>query len=97
MTKFLEQLDESRKDIKAYLGGDGTRVTVTSVQIPDDVDVKAIRERQGLSQLEFAKAYGFKVSAVKSWERIKHRRKPDPAARMYLTTGNRRRCCALFR
>ena len=37
--------------------------------IPDDIDVKAIRERQGLSQSEFAKAYGFKLTAVKSRER----------------------------
>ena len=77
MTKFLEQLRESRKDIKQYLSGDNSRVTVTTVKIPDDVDVKAIRARQGLSQSEFAKAYGFKVSAIKSWERTKQRRKPD--------------------
>ncbi len=89
MNTLLEQLREGRKDIKAYLRGDGSRVTVTAVAIPDDVDVKAIREAQGLSQAEFAKAYGFKVSAVKSWERTKSRRKPDPAARMYLTVIDR--------
>ena len=71
MSTVLEQLREGRKDIKAYLRGDGSRVTVSTVAIPDDVDVKAIRERQGLSQSEFAKAYGFKLSAVKSWERTK--------------------------
>ena len=63
---------------------DRSQVTVPAVKIPDVVNVKAIRERQGLSQSEFAKAYGFKVSAVKSWERTKSRRKPDPAARIYL-------------
>ena len=89
MSTVLEQLRESRKDIKAYLRGDGSGVAVSTVAIPSDVDVKAIRERQGLSQSEFAKAYGFKLSAVKSWERIKSRRKPDPAARMYLLVIDR--------
>ncbi len=84
MSTVLEQLREGRKDIKAYLRGDDSGVTMSAVAIPDDVDVKAIRERQGLSQSEFAKAYGFKLSVVKSWERTKSRRKPDPAARMYL-------------
>ncbi len=89
MNTVLEQLREGRKDIKAYLRGDDSRVTVSTVAIPDNVDVKAIRERQGLSQSEFAKAYGFKLSALKSWERTKSRRMPDPAARMYLKVIDR--------
>ena len=89
MSTVTEQLREGRKEIKAYLRGDNSTVLVSEVVIPDDVDVKAIRERQGLSQSEFAKVYGFKLSAVKSWERTKARRKPDTAARMYLMVIDR--------
>ncbi len=89
MSTVTEQLRDGRKEIRAYLRGDDSMVIVNEVAIPDDVDVKAIRSRQGLSQSEFARTYGFKLSAVKSWERTKARRKPDPAARMYLTVIDR--------
>jgi putative transcriptional regulator len=51
-------------------------------QVPDDVDVAAIRKRLGLSQGEFAKRFGFKLDAVQNWEQ--GRRRPEGAARAYL-------------
>ena len=57
------------------------------VHVPREVDVKAIRTRQGLTQEEFAARYGFAASAVREWEQ--KRRMPDPAARAYLVVIDR--------
>ena len=52
------------------------------VHIPENVDVKAIREKMGLSQSSFANRFGLSVYALRNWEQGK--RQPDPAARAYL-------------
>ena len=49
---------------------------------PAAVDVRAIRDRTGLSQPNFAKRFGFSVSAVREWEQ--GRRQPEAAARVLL-------------
>jgi putative transcriptional regulator len=49
---------------------------------PGAVDVRAIRERLGLSRPAFAERFGLAVAAVRDWERgLRH---PDPAARALL-------------
>lgn len=53
------------------------------VHVPAEVDVKAIRHREGLSQAAFAEKYGFTSDAVKQWEQ--KRRKPVATARVLLT------------
>jgi putative transcriptional regulator len=52
------------------------------VHIPFDLDVKAVRQKTGLSQEAFAGAFGFSAGTVRDWEQ--RRRTPDQAARMYL-------------
>lgn len=49
---------------------------------PEDVDVKSIRERMGMTQAGFAASFGLSLYTVRGWEQGK--RKPDPAARAYL-------------
>lgn len=49
---------------------------------PDEVDVKAIRKNLGLSQQEFADAYGFSVYAVRKWEQWV--RTPEKGTRVLL-------------
>lgn len=49
---------------------------------PQDVDVKAIRGKLGLSQETFAARFGFSVGAVREWEQ--GRRRPEQAARTLL-------------
>jgi putative transcriptional regulator len=49
---------------------------------PDEVDVKAIRKDLGLSQQEFADAYGFSVYAVRKWEQWV--RTPEKGTRVLL-------------
>ncbi len=52
------------------------------VHVPEQVDVKAIRRRLGLSQRRFAERFGFKLDAIQNWEQ--GRRRPDGAARAFL-------------
>jgi putative transcriptional regulator len=58
------------------------RAQAARVYIPEEMDVKAIRARLGLSQAAFAARYGFTASAVREWEQ--RRRKPEAAARVLL-------------
>lgn len=50
---------------------------------PDSVDVRAIREKLGLSQTDFAARFGFTPSSVRQWEQ--GRRQPQGPARILLT------------
>jgi len=70
------------KEAKAFLRGE-TVLPVRAVQIPHPVDVSAIREKTGLSQLEFAQRYGFSARTLQEWEQ--GRAQPDSAVRAYLT------------
>ena len=82
-------LIEARDALRAYFAGDGSKVKAYRIEIPDQVDVKAIRGRLGLSQSAFAASFGFSLASVQSWERTKNRHKPDRAARAYLMVISR--------
>lgn len=51
-------------------------------QPPRRIDVKALREREGLSQEEFALWYGLDVGTLRNWEQ--GRSEPDSASRAML-------------
>lgn len=59
------------------------RAQPARVYVPEQIDVKAIRASQGLSQSEFAAQYGFTTAAVRDWEQ--KRRRPEASARVLLT------------
>lgn len=63
------------------------RVAPARIHAPAKVDVRAIRQRMGLTQHAFAARFGFSASAVKDWEQ--HRRRPEAAARILLTVIDR--------
>ena len=46
------------------------------------VDVASIRLAQGMTQEEFAAAYGFSTATIRNWEQ--HRSEPDAGARAFL-------------
>jgi putative transcriptional regulator len=48
-----------------------------TVLVDHPLDVKAIRQRMGLTQVEFARKYGFSLSSVRNWEQ--RRRHPAGA------------------
>jgi putative transcriptional regulator len=52
------------------------------VHVPDEIDVKAIRRKLGMSQARFAASFGFALDAVQNWEQ--GRRRPEGAARAFL-------------
>ena len=87
--KLIRSVRKAGADIAAYLDGDASRVRVKTVCVPDDIDVKAVREKLALSQAQFADLFGFKLSTVQSWERKRKRRKPTGPARMLLAALDR--------
>jgi putative transcriptional regulator len=67
-------------EVAAHLRGDdapGVRV-----HIPAEIDVKAIRTKLGMSQVQFAKRHGFSPARVRDWEQ--GRRVPDAGVRAFL-------------
>jgi DNA-binding transcriptional regulator YiaG len=57
-------------------------VAVTPRRVPEDVDVRAVRDGLGLTQLEFAARFGLDLDAVQNWEQ--GRTRPDRNARILL-------------
>jgi putative transcriptional regulator len=69
---------EDRTTFRRDLEANGVRVEFRNP--PDDIDVKAIRERLGLSQEEFALRYGLEVASLRNWEQ--GRTQPELAVRV---------------
>ena len=82
---LIEGLDEA----VAHARGDAAAVreTIVMVQVPDHIDVAAIRKRLGLSRPKFAARFGFNVKTLTKWETGE--RQPEGPARAYLTVINR--------
>ena len=57
------------------------------VHVPEDVDVRQIREKLGMIQANFARIFGFKLSTLRNWEQRK--RMPDGPVRAYLVVIDR--------
>lgn len=70
------------KEAIAFASGETSSARIHKMRVPDQVDVKIIRERLRLSQAEFAMRFGFSLSNVKNWEQ--RRRFPDGSARVFL-------------
>ena len=80
MSKAFDQIMSGFEDVERYMEGDREGF---AVHIPDDVDVKAIREALNLSQPKFAKSFGLSVGRVRDWEQ---KRSPiDAPARAFFT------------
>jgi putative transcriptional regulator len=65
-----------------------THGRTTTVHVPNEVDVRAIRRRLGLSQEEFALQFGFSLGTLRHWEQ--GQRHPEGAARVLLKVIDRR-------
>jgi putative transcriptional regulator len=77
-TEILAGID----DAVAYAQGDKGRGAERTVEVPDEIDVRAIRGKFGLSRPKFAARFGFDVRALQDWEQ--HRRRPDRSTRILL-------------
>lgn len=51
-----------------YMRGKKTRMIIHKVEIPDEIDVRAIREKLKLSRQEFADRFGFSARTLQHWE-----------------------------
>jgi|SaaInl4_200m_RNA_FD_contig_21_283445_length_676_multi_5_in_0_out_0_2 putative transcriptional regulator len=82
MSDIENSILRGAEEALAYAKGDKSKGIDHVVRIPDTVDVKGIRSATGMSQGQFADFYGFKVTALRSWEQ--GRRKPERTARILL-------------
>src|SRR6476646_3890076 len=80
-----ERMIESARQAVAFARGEKDHGCV--VHVPDEIDVKAIREKISLSQGEFAKLFGLSKRTLEHWEH--GRRVPSGPARAFLTVISR--------
>jgi putative transcriptional regulator len=76
-----QEVITSLREAIAWAGGADVPVRVTTVQVPT-IDVRALRQRLGLSQSEFAAKFGFQAATLRNWEQ--GRTRPDGPARVLL-------------
>lgn len=81
MSKAGTRILQGALDALAFARGTAD-ISNYRVHIPADIDVKAIRGKLGLSQVDFAKRYGFSVGRVRDWER--KRREVDASSGLLL-------------
>ena len=80
-TKLGLALEQSAKEILSHVKGDA-KLLMRRIVLPDEVDVKRIRTKTGMSQAEFARAFCINPRTLQEWEQ--GRRKPDATPRAYL-------------
>lgn len=78
-TKIISGL----QDALAHARGDTSRARVSVVEVPRDIDVRAIRKKLGMTQSEFALCFGFSVATLRNWEQ--GHRTPEGPSRVLLT------------
>lgn len=66
---------------------DSARTSMYTVHIPEEINVRAIRARLGLTQQQFAVRFGFSVNTLRHWEQ--GRRVPEAPTRAYLLVIDR--------
>ncbi|CAA6604210.1 Transcriptional regulator, XRE family [Rhodospirillaceae bacterium LM-1] len=71
------------REAVAWAKGEDIEARSVKVKVPTSVDVGAVRHKLGLTQSQFADAFGFTVSSVRNWEQ--GHRAPEGAARVLLT------------
>src|SRR5712671_5293644 len=85
-TKLGNELVKGLKQAAAHFRGE-VKLPSYEYNIPERVDVRAVRERSGLSQAQFAGRYALNPRTVQDWEQ--GRAEPDVAVRAYLTVIDR--------
>jgi putative transcriptional regulator len=80
MKTQFEQMMDGLNYVEAFLAGEQEGF---KAYVPQEVDVKAIRNRLGMTQAKFSDTFGFSLDAIKHWEG--GRRTPEAPARTLLT------------
>src|SRR5215467_545202 len=84
MKSQFEQMMDGLGEVEAFLSGERKGF---KAHVPDEVDVKAIRNKLGMTQASFSHTFGFSLDAIKHWEG--GRRTPEAPARTLLTVIER--------
>ena len=79
MSALFEDLKTGLGEVSNFLEGDRKGY---KVNLPAEIDVKAIRKDLHMTQAGFSDTFGFSLDAVKHWEC--GRRTPEAAARAFL-------------
>ena len=85
-SRLGKRLIAAMKEVVDHVEGK-VALSMRYVDVPDDVDVKAIRSKLGLSQAEFSRRYAVSPRSLQEWEQ--GRRRPEGAVRAYLTVIDR--------
>ncbi len=85
-SRLGREIIEGLKLVEKHVRGE-IELPVRYVEVPDFVDVKAIREKSGLTQTEFARRYAISSRSLQEWEQ--GRRQPEGAVRAYLLVIDR--------
>lgn len=80
MSDAFRQMMQGLDEVKEFLEG---KASDFRVHVPENVDVKQIRDRLHMTQARFSEIFGLSLDAIKHWEG--GRRQPEVAARAYLT------------
>lgn len=87
MSKVSESILKGAQEALLYARGQKKGARQHKVEVPNVVDVLAIRKKLHMSRTQFANHYGFNVRTLEKWEQGK--RKPDSAVRAYLMVINK--------
>lgn len=85
MSKLFDRIMEGFSEARGH--AEGKDVPGLMVHVPDAIDVSAVRQRAGLTQMSFASRIGVRVSTLRNWEQ--GRRAPDGPARVLLAMLDR--------
>ena len=80
MKTAFEELMTGLDEVEAFLAGERKGF---KAHVPDEVDVKSIRNKLNMTQSRFSETFGFSLDAIKHWEG--GRRTPEAPARTLLT------------
>jgi putative transcriptional regulator len=80
---ITEEILESMREAVEIAEGTVKPAAVHHFALPLNVDVRAVRAETGLSRTAFARRFALDPRALQDWEQ--GRRRPDRAARAYLT------------
>lgn len=86
MSKAGERILRSARQALAFAEGRAD-ASQYRVHLPDDINVRVIRKKIGMTQDEFARHFGVSKRTVQDWEQ--GRRVPTGAARAFLTVVRR--------
>jgi putative transcriptional regulator len=85
MSKAGERIIKSARESLAF--AKAQNVPGAKVYLPDEIDVRRIRQKAAMSQSEFAEHFGVSVRTVQDWEQ--GRRVPTGASRAFLVVIDR--------